>query len=129
WAFVLVGSLGLLWLGAWLLFTRRAELSDVWKDPAPGRSANLGGPFLGVLDLVRSKQFWTTWMVAVLINPCLYFNLNWLPTYFKQERGLSAGQELGWVLTAIYVGLDVGYLASGAAVLGLARCGRSVQGA
>jgi ACS family hexuronate transporter-like MFS transporter len=129
WAFVLVGALGLLWLVAWLFFTRRAELAHVWQDSTPGRSANHGGAFLGVKDLVRSQQFWTTWMVAILVNPCLYFNLNWLPTYLKQERGLSSSQELGWVLTAIYVGLDLGYLISGVAVLGLAKHGRSVQGA
>src|SRR5207249_236999 len=55
--------------------------------------------------------------------------VNWLPTYFKQERGLSSGSELGWVLTAIYVGLDLGYLACGLAVLGLTRYGHSVRGA
>jgi cyanate permease len=63
------------------------------------------------------------WVVAVLINPSLYFNLNWLPTFLKQERGLLTGAEQAWVLTAVFIGLDLGYLTCGAAVLGLTKAG------
>src|SRR5262245_24817915 len=129
WAFVIVGALGLVWLAGWLAFTRRPELADVWADPATGRDTALGRPLAAVADLVRSRQFWTVWVVAVLINPCLYFNLNWLPTYLKQERGLTASREVGWVLTAIFIGLDLGYLTCGAAVLGLTKAGWPVRGA
>ena len=61
--------------------------------------------------------------------PILYFNVNWLPTYFAQERGLAPGRQLGWVLTAIYVGLDLGYLTCGATVLWLTKRGHSLQSA
>jgi MFS transporter, ACS family, hexuronate transporter len=123
WAFVIVGSLGLVWLGAWLLFTRRPEFSPVWTDPAPRFPQNAERPSTAVADLVRDRQFQVVWIVAILINPCLYFNLNWLPTYLKQQRGLTDAQMMGWVLTAIYVGLDLGYLTCGAAVIGLTKRG------
>src|SRR5262245_37988205 len=129
WAFVIVGSLGLVWLAGWLVSTGRPELSDVLTDPAAGKDAAPVRPLAAVAELVRSRRFWTVWVVAILINPCLYFNLNWLPTYLKQERGLSGGRELGWVLTAIFIGLDLGYLACGAAVLGLTKAGWPVVGA
>jgi MFS transporter, ACS family, hexuronate transporter len=129
WAFVIVASLGFVWLGAWLLFTRRPALSPVWTDPAPGRSKDAARPLAAVMDLVRDRQFQVVWVVAILINPCLYFNLNWLPTYLKQERGLADSRALGGVLTAIFVGLDLGYLACGAAVLGLTKRGWSTRGA
>jgi ACS family hexuronate transporter-like MFS transporter len=129
WAFVAVGSLGVFWLAGWLAFTRRAELAHVWRDPASGQDAGNGG-WAAVKELAGSGQFWRVWTVAILVNPCLYFSLNWLPKFLVDERGLSqGGATLGWVLTAIYVGLDLGYLASGAAVIGLTRCGLSVRAA
>src|SRR5262245_19559503 len=129
WTFVIVASLGFLWLGAWLQFTRRPELSPVWTDPLPGRSKDAARPWAGVAELVRDRHFQVVWLVAILINPCLYFNVNWLPTYLKQQRALSDGRSLGWILTAIFVGLDLGYLACGAAVLKLTRAGRPTQDA
>lgn len=66
-------------------------------------------------------------VVAVLVNPCLYFSVNWLPTYFAQQRGLSPGRQMAWILTAIYLGLDAGNLVCGAAILALTRRGRSIQ--
>ena len=127
WAFVGVGSLGLLWFAAWLLFTSRAGMSEVWMAPAapPDHPAK---DHSGITTaLFRNPQFWRVLVVAILINPCLYFNVNWLPTYFAQERGLAPGRQLGFVLTAIYVGLDLGYLTCGATVLWLTRHGRSLQ--
>src|SRR5262245_59723629 len=123
WAFVIVAAMGLVWLAGWLAFTRRAEFSDVWSDPAARRDDSPRRPLAAVVDLVRSRQFWTVWVVAVLINPSLYFNLNWLPTYLKQERGLTTGAEQAWVLTAVFIGLDLGYLICGATVLGLTKSG------
>lgn len=129
WAFVIVGAMGVVWLAGWLAFTSRAELSDVWTDSAARREDTTIRPLAAVADLVRTRQFWTVWVVAVLINPSLYFNLNWLPTYLKQERGMTSDTELGWVLTAIFIGLDLGYLTCGAAILGMTKAGWPVRGA
>ena len=77
-----------------------------------------------VARIVKSPQFLPVLVVAVLINPCLYFSVNWLPTYFAQQRGLSPGSQLGWILTAIYLGVGVGNFLCGAGVLALTRRGR-----
>ena len=63
------------------------------------------------------------------MNPYLYFSVNWLPTYFAQERGLPPGGQLAWILTAIYLGLDLGNLLCGTAVLLFTRRGRSLLAA
>ena len=68
-------------------------------------------------------------VVAVLINPCLYFSVNWLPTYFAQQHGLLPGSQLGWILTAIYLGVGVGNFLCGAGVLTLTRRGRPLAAA
>jgi cyanate permease len=77
--------------------------------------------------LVRSRQFWWVLVVAVTVNPCLYYSVNWLPTYFAQARGLPPGRHLGWVLTIIYLALDLGNLACGAVALWLTRRHCSVE--
>jgi ACS family hexuronate transporter-like MFS transporter len=75
--------------------------------------------------VLREPQFWPVFAVAVLVNPCLYFLLNWLPTYFTQHHATDAN-SLASILTLVYLGLDAGYLACGAAVLMLMRAGWSL---
>ncbi|MEX2261663.1 MAG: MFS transporter [Bryobacteraceae bacterium] len=124
WAFVAVGSLGLVWFAGWAVTTRHAHLRSVWRDDSPRGSAASG-----YREILRGGRFWQVFAVSILVNPCLYFNVNWLPTYLVQERGLQADRQLGFVLTAIYLGLDLGYLSCGAAVLWLARRNGRVRSA
>jgi MFS transporter, ACS family, hexuronate transporter len=120
WGFVIVGGFGAVWFLLWVLLTRDRALDPVWR-PAPAGSA----PWITYRQILSSPQFWRVFVVAILVNPCLYFNLNWLPTYFVQQRGLAAN-ELAGILTIVYLGLDLGYLCSGAGVLLLARRGASL---
>jgi MFS transporter, ACS family, aldohexuronate transporter len=128
WAFAAVGSLGFFWVALWLFSTRRPELSTVWSSTAAERQEAQG---LGSVysQLVRSEQFWYVLVVAVLVNPCLYYSVNWLPTYFAQARGLAPGRQLGWILTLTYLALDLGNIACGAMALWLTRLSLSVQSA
>ncbi len=123
WAFVMVGSFGLAWFAVWTQFTGRAEFQPVWRDPVESKPRAAYG------EILRSPAFWRVFVVEVLINPCLYFNVNWLPTYFVQQRGFVAGADLGLVLTLIYLGLDLGNLFCGSAVLYLTRRGVSAGNA
>ena len=118
-AFAGVASLGLVWLVVWIWFTRDALFDNVWRAPSqvPKSAASAYGAIL------RSPKFWKVFAVTILVNPCLYFNLNWLPTYFAQQRGLQPGRQVGFALTLIYLGLDLGYLAGGFGVRRLARFG------
>jgi ACS family hexuronate transporter-like MFS transporter len=117
WSFLAVASLAVLWLGAWVRFTRNPEFAPVWKT-AEAASVSAASAYSAVL---RSRAFWKVFAVTILVNPCLYFNLNWLPTYFAQQRGLQLGREVGFALTLIYLGLDLGYLACGFGVRVLAQ--------
>src|SRR6478672_6398359 len=103
-AFFLLGVAGILWLALWIPSTASPKLKPVWFD-APGalhepreRLARL------VVQIVKSRRFLPVLIVAILINPCLYFSVNWLPTYFSQQHHLAPGKQLGWILTAIYLG-------------------------
>ncbi len=116
-AFVAVGLLGAVWFAAWLTFSRSLPSSA----PRPS-----GSRFSSYAQILRTPQFWRVFAVTILVNPLLYFHVNWLPTYFVQQRHLDPGAQLSVILTAIYVGLDLGYLASGAAATLLARYGLHV---
>jgi ACS family hexuronate transporter-like MFS transporter len=128
WAFFLLGSLGALWLIAWLVWTRDRALEPVWREPQGERT---GGERLSrvLTDIVKSQRFFPVLVVAVLINPYLYFSVNWLPAYFAQQRGLAPGKQLGWILTAIYLGLDLGNLLCGAGIIALTRRGWALASA
>jgi MFS transporter, ACS family, aldohexuronate transporter len=126
-AFVLIGSLGAVWICGWIFMTRDRDLAPVWREPAMPLSNAPGTQRKIFADILGSPRFLPVLVIAVLVNPCLYFSVNWLPTYFAQQRGLSPGRQMGWILTAIYLGLDIGNLACGAGILALTRRGRSVQ--
>jgi ACS family hexuronate transporter-like MFS transporter len=127
WAFVLIGSLGAIWICGWLVITRDQSMAHVWSEAATPDSKGFAGQWRIFQGILQSPRFLPVLVVAVLVNPCLYFSVNWLPTYFAQQRGLSPGRQMGWILTAIYLGLDVGNLVCGTGILALTRLGRSVQ--
>ena len=128
WAFAAVGSLGFFWVALWLYSTRKPELATVWSGTPEERQAAQGqGNIYG--QMVRSRQFWYVLVVAILVNPCLYYSVNWLPTYFAQARGLQPGRQLGWILTLTYLALDLGNIACGAVALWLTRLSFSVESA
>jgi ACS family hexuronate transporter-like MFS transporter len=127
WAFVGVGALGAVWFAGWTSFTGSPRLARVWTAGPAERAAS--PPLAAYGAVVRTGQFWKVFAVTILVNPILYFFVNWLPTYFVQQRGLAPGRSLGWILTAVYVGLDLGYLASGGTALWLARRGLAVPAA
>jgi MFS transporter, ACS family, hexuronate transporter len=118
--FFCLGLLGCLWAPIWLFFTRSPKLSSVWAA-----TRIEGGKTEGLLSVyrgfVRSRQFWWILIVSVTVNPCFYYTVNWLPTYFAQARHVVPGAQLGEILTIIFLALDVGNVGGGACILWLAR--------
>lgn len=117
-AFIAVGALGAAWFLAWIVISQNPAFDRVWKSE---RSA--GAPATGYGEILRSPRFWRVFCVTILVNPCLYYHLNWLPTYFVQRWRFDLSGGLSVMLTAIYVGLDLGYLVSGAAVMAMVKRG------
>jgi ACS family hexuronate transporter-like MFS transporter len=111
-----VGLLGLVWFAVWTWYTRRPEFAPIW--PASENTSARAG----YLEVLREPKFWLVAVITSTVNPILYFNVNWLPTYFNQERGVTSGSpEMKWVLTLIFLGLDLGYLVFGFASLRVSR--------
>jgi ACS family hexuronate transporter-like MFS transporter len=129
WAFILLGACGGVWFAAWVLWTRTPKLQPVWLDVPGEAGAPRESLARTVAEILRSPRFVPVLIVSIIVNPYLYFSVNWLPTYFAQQRGLSPGRQLAWILTAIYLGLDLGNLLSGTSVLALTRRGRPLLAA
>jgi len=119
-AFFGLGALGFFWAPLWLYVTRGRNLAQVWSGT---RSETRGTSALLSIyrEFIHSRQFWSVLVVSVTVNPCFYFTVNWLPTYFVQSRGLVPGVQLGEMLTVIYLSLDIGNIGGGACTLLLAR--------
>jgi ACS family hexuronate transporter-like MFS transporter len=129
WAFVAVGALGVVWIAGWLFATRSQELAAVWQEPSGSQTESSRFQFRIFAEIVKSPRFFPVLIVSILVNPCLYFSVNWLPTYFAQQRAVTAGRQFGWILTMIYLGLDLGNLICGTAILALVRRGYRVLAA
>src|SRR5262245_24816011 len=128
-AFFVLGIAGVVWLALWILFTASPKLQPVWHDAHHASQGPKQKLLPLMVQIVKSPRFLPVLIVAILINPCLYFSVNWLPTYFSQQHGLSPGRQLGWILTGIYLGVGLGNFLCGAGILALTRRGRSLTAA
>jgi MFS family permease len=124
--FFCIGVLGFIWAPIWLLITRSPELSEVWV-PSPSKDRPLTELLNVYREFIHSRRFWWVLVVSVTVNPCFYFTVNWLPTYFVQARHLVPGARLGGMLTIIFLALDVGNIGGGAFTLLLTRWDVSLE--
>jgi cyanate permease len=112
-----------------LFITGGTELEPVWREPHAKQNGLPPFQLSIFVDIVKSRGFFWVLVVSILVNPCLYFSVNWLPTYFAQQRALAPGVQLGWILTLIYLGLDIGNLVCGTVILAMVRRGYAVLAA
>ncbi len=77
--FLTLGFGSLLWLGPWMLWAP--------KPATPSRLARGEGP--SVLDILRQRSAWGSFVMLFSINYAWYFLLTWLPTYLVEERHFS----------------------------------------
>src|SRR5713101_1260195 len=57
WAFVLIGSLGAIWICIWILMTRDRSLDPIWREPASPQSMGLAGQRRIFANIVKSPRF------------------------------------------------------------------------
>lgn len=112
--FAVVGLAGLGWVALWLAGSRALPDAPAARPPS-------------LRAVLRSPRLWRLAIASAFLNPCLYFYVNWLPTFFV-ERGLRFGADLATMLMVVYLALDVGYISGGALAARLART-RSVDAA
>ncbi|GAC1470985.1 MAG: hypothetical protein NVSMB9_16630 [Isosphaeraceae bacterium] len=63
--------------------------------------------------VVRLRRFWVLVLVSISINVCWHFLVSWLPTYLKEDRGMTFLASGLW--TAVpFLAADLGNLGGGA---------------
>ena len=115
-SFVIVGSLGFLWLAAWMIFYRTPESS-------PGE---IESPPPAVWALAKSRFVWQFTLSKVFADPVWYFYTFWFPQYLKVGHRFTMKEigETAWI--PFFTG-GVGNLAGGFVCSWLLRGGLSPQ--
>ena len=117
-AFFVTGSLGFLWLVAWVAGTRK--LRTVGNVPERA-SVNWG-------VLLSDRRTWAVIGVKALTDCVWWFVLFWMPDYFN--RAFNMGQaQLGWPIAIIFTLAALGAVTSGALFPLLLSRGLSVDAA
>lgn len=79
-------------------------------------------------EIVRLRRFWVLATVAITINVCWHFLINWLPTYLKDDRGMTRLAS-GMISALPFLAADVGGLGGGMISRLLVGRGASPRGA
>jgi MFS family permease len=114
--FFIVGSLSVFWIAAWLAWFRSSRIAGMVRHD----QERVEGP-AAWSEIVRLPRFWGLMCASLFGNTCLYFLMNWIPTFLVQDRHFAYNIKLGGVMIVPFLGLDAGYLLSGFLVLRIAR--------
>ena len=79
-------------------------------------------------EIVRLRRFWILAAVSISINVCWHFLINWLPTYLKEDRGMTRLAS-GMISALPFLAADVGGLGGGMISRSLVGRGLSPTGA
>ncbi|MBI4873987.1 MAG: MFS transporter [Acidobacteria bacterium] len=121
-AFLLTGSLGLIWLVFWLLLYQPPHKSRFltgreWdflkgKVRPPEETLPARAPRGEWLRVLRMRECYTLILARFFSDPVIYFIIFWLPEYLKKERQFDLAMigKYAWVP---FIFGDVGYLFGG----------------
>lgn len=118
-AFVVIGSLGFLWLAAWmLLYHTPVRNNQQFASPAP----------TSLRVLLRSRFVWTFTLSKIFIDPVWYFYTFWFPEYLYHGRhfDIIAIARYAWIPFFVAA---LGNVGGGLMGDGLLRCGMTIAGA
>lgn len=121
-AFVLTGSVGLLWLIFWYIFyeiptkskrVTKAELdyinSDIEDQPADNKTDKLT---IKWVKLLTFRQTWAIISARIFSDPVWYFLLFWLPSFLKEEYGFI-GTAVSMPIAVVYTFCCFGSIGGG----------------
>jgi ACS family hexuronate transporter-like MFS transporter len=118
--FRVIGVLGIVWIVGWLTAIQSGDLrrAEPGSPQAPEVSTTSRSAFI--------RRFLILALIAVAINLCWHFYRAWMPKMLREQYGYSRGAA-NYFTSAFYVAADIGCIAAGVAVRGLAARGWSVH--
>jgi ACS family hexuronate transporter-like MFS transporter len=109
-AFLFTGSLGILWLVAWLFLyepphrnrlLRAEEYAVIKNEVAPPEDGSAGGASARIdwRKIIAMRECYTLILARFFTDPVIYFVIFWLPEYLRKERGfdLKMVGDYAWV--------------------------------
>ncbi|MBX2892106.1 MAG: MFS transporter [Saprospiraceae bacterium] len=120
-AFILTGAVGFVWLFFWWAMYRKpethpkvnaAELAHINSDEAEVANAQSDEKPFRWFRLLRFRQTWAFVIGKLLTDPIWWFYLFWLPSFLKNEYGLTKTQ-LSLPLATVYLLAAIGSVMGG----------------
>ena len=111
-AFIIIGTLGFIWAGAWLFlysapseskFVNKAELEYIESDKVSEKEKTIAeetandGPKFSIIDCFKYRQTWAFIVGKFLTDGVWWFFLFWAPAYFS-ELGFPSSSTTGQIL-------------------------------
>jgi ACS family hexuronate transporter-like MFS transporter len=115
-SFAIVGALGFVWLGAWLVFYRTPPNSPGETETSPP----------AVWALAKTRFVWQFTLSKVFADPIWYFYTFWFPQYLKVGHGFTM-REIGQTAWIPFFTAGIGNLAGGLLCSALLRFGLAAQ--
>jgi ACS family hexuronate transporter-like MFS transporter len=120
--FLLIGSLGFLWIVPWLIVYKSGPGTHPWVS-AEEREYILTGQLAGTVaaqdeyvptlrQLLRHRQSWSVIAARFFIDPVWWLFVSWLPLYLNERFHFDV-KEIGMFAWVPYVGAAVGALSGG----------------
>ena len=126
--YVVIGCLGVLWIGPWLWMIHGVNLNRPAAAVRPARDASpvsqkspAGGEFW-----IIAQRYLALVVVVIVINMTWQYFRVWMPKMLEQYHGYRA-DHVRWFMIAYYVATDVGCITAGASVRWLAARGWNVH--
>jgi ACS family hexuronate transporter-like MFS transporter len=119
-AFIITGSLGLIWLIFWVIFydiparqkrVGAAEFRYINSDEGEAAAEGSDQKFSWI-KLFGYRQTWVFIIGKFLTDPIWWFFLFWLPDYFNGTFHLDL-KKPGWALVVVYTATSVGSIGGG----------------
>ena len=116
-SFLIVGSLGFVWLAAWLAIYRplaqHPRISQKERDYiTEGQPPVVQDEAPSLASLLSLRQTWGILFARFLVDPIWWLYVLWLPTYLKEVRHFSL-KDIGASAWAPYLAAAIGSLFGG----------------
>ncbi len=116
--FAVLGIGSLLWLIPFFIWVKR---DDPAARPSTAQPADAGRA-VPTSELMRSPVIWGTAIGTFCYMYFVYYCMTWMPTYFKQQHGMSI-KEQGWYSAVAFGGMAIVIVSAGRAADMLIRRG------
>ncbi|AWG25025.1 MFS transporter [Flavobacterium kingsejongi] len=119
--FVIIGSMGLLWIIPWLIVNKKLPKDHPWITPeeqllitegkvAPTETDDKPG--MSMKEILSYKQSWGVIICRFFMEPIWWLFVGWMPLYLQKTYGFDV-KQIGLFAWVPYVGAALGSIAGG----------------